>query len=209
MGLLAGSQLEAGLIHSWPLDGNSNDLFGTGNGTDTAVTYTTPKLGSACASFNGTTSRIVTATAGPTGAAPRTVSCWFMQSAVVGAKMGWGFGVQSAQSSFEMYTANGTQINLNVWGSALLVGSYTTGTWNHLVVTYDGYIFRGYLNGVAGTPVTLVCNTAAGPVYIGSGCAGTFNWNGRIDDVNMWSRALTAAEVTSLFNSGAGQYYPF
>jgi hypothetical protein len=37
------------------------------------------------------------------------------------------------------------------------------------------------------------------------------NWgfDGMIDEIGVWSRALTSGEVTQLYNSGAGLQYPF
>ncbi len=33
--------------------------------------------------------------------------------------------------------------------------------------------------------------------------------DGIVDEVGLWSRALTIAEVTALYNAGAGLAYPF
>ena len=35
------------------------------------------------------------------------------------------------------------------------------------------------------------------------------HYNGRIDEVGVWGRALSGAEITSLYNAGAGNTYPF
>ena len=35
------------------------------------------------------------------------------------------------------------------------------------------------------------------------------HFNGRIDEVGIWSKALSGAEITSLYNAGAGLAYPF
>ncbi len=32
---------------------------------------------------------------------------------------------------------------------------------------------------------------------------------GQVDELAIWNRALSAAEVTQLYNSGAGKQYPF
>jgi hypothetical protein len=41
-------------------------------------------------------------------------------------------------------------------------------------------------------------------LYIGAlyGAAGTYNWNGPIDDVRIYDRALSAAEIQALYNGG-------
>jgi hypothetical protein len=39
---------------------------------------------------------------------------------------------------------------------------------------------------------------------------GAAQWQGSLDEIGIWSRALSATEVTSLYNAGvAGVQYPF
>jgi len=56
---------------------------------------------------------------------------------------------------------------------------------------------------LAGTPASDATST----LYFGDGVGTVVNYDGRIDEVGLWSRALTAAERTSLYNSGAGLTY--
>jgi hypothetical protein len=76
-------------------------------------------------------------------------------------------------------------------------------TWYHLVDTYDGTYQKLYLNGVLKairTPSgknTIKTNFFIG--YIGASCCQ--NWNGYIDDLGIYNRALTLAEVQTLNNS--------
>lgn len=89
-----------------------------------------------------------------------------------------------------------------------------TTNWHHIVYTYDATTMKGYYDG------TEVVSQALS----GSGVSGATNsftigqdigqWLGTyasafIDEVGVWSRAVTGAEVTSLYNSGAGFAYPF
>ena len=68
--------------------------------------------------------------------------------------------------------------------------------WYHLVGTFDGTRIILYINGVAGSPVSLSGGIWAtnNPLYIG-GVAADFNINGFIDDVRIYGVALTALEV--------------
>lgn len=36
----------------------------------------------------------------------------------------------------------------------------------------------------------------------------TSSWCGYVDEVGVWDRALADAEITNLYNSGAGKFYP-
>ena len=64
------------------------------------------------------------------------------------------------------------------------------------------------------TPVVTPVATGSATVdsaefYIGSSNGATIWFDGRIDEVGAWSRALSANEVAQLYNGGAGVTYPF
>ena len=64
-----------------------------------------------------------------------------------------------------------------------------------------------------GTPVTIAWTSggrdSTGAFYIGNS-ADTFSaFDGVIDEVGLWSKVLSATEITDLYNSGAGFAYPF
>lgn len=90
-------------------------------------------------------------------------------------------------------------------------------TWAHVVLTYDGSTVSCYVN--AGTPQTVASSGNGGSggsdsftigcdVNTGTG-ADQFFYDGMVDEVGIWSRALSSAEVTELYNGGAGIQYPF
>jgi hypothetical protein len=71
--------------------------------------------------------------------------------------------------------------------------------WVHLATTYDGSTLRLYKNGVqvavlSGIPFQW---TASGTFTLCGQGAGTTPWAGRIDEVKVWGRALSATEVGS------------
>jgi len=90
----------------------------------------------------------------------------------------------------------------------------TPGTWYHIVTTYDGSNSRIYFNGtLVSGPTAFSGNgigTTASRFFILNNTqtvAGYFN--GIADECGVWSRALTADEVTSVYNGGVGLQYPF
>jgi Concanavalin A-like lectin/glucanases superfamily len=191
-----------GLAHQWHLNGNSVDI-GAGNGAGNAVTYTTPKLGSACAAFNGTTSKIQTAVNGPLGAAAWSVSTWvyFITATNYQDVISWGTGANGTTAALERDSSGTLRItNYAVAGIGAVVAS---NAWHHIVATYNGTTATFYLDN--GTPVSgaMSFNTGSGVIKLGTGPANYFT-NGKIDDTCMWDRALTAGEVASLYNAGTG-----
>jgi glucose/arabinose dehydrogenase len=83
-------------------------------------------------------------------------------------------------------------------------GVVTTGSWYHLVGTYDGSIQRLYVNGalVASQPLTGSVDSVAGNFRIGTTRA-TEWFNGAIDEVAVYNKALTPAQVQAHYIAGA------
>jgi len=197
---LTGS-LQNGLIHRFNLDGNSYDIS-AGNGSDTAMSFPRPKLGSGCAVFDGSSSNIATTLTTPTGAAARTFSFWFNSLQIVNRTM-LGYGSYGYGQQFSVKMVAGS-VYIDVYGAQYLIGASTANTWHQVTVTYDGTTLRGYLDNVANTPVTVALNTGVTyPLRFGY-FATPPSWQGCIDAAFIWNRALTAGEVATVWNSGAG-----
>jgi len=78
----------------------------------------------------------------------------------------------------------------------------TVGSWYHLVGVYDGSNVRVYVNGEEGTPRAksgLILDRR-GNVDIGGAQGDRFK--GAIDDGRIYDKALTASDVTALYNGG-------
>jgi hypothetical protein len=73
-----------------------------------------------------------------------------------------------------------------------------SGTWSHVVGTYDGSTIKVYLNGalVQSLAHSAPLTHSSSPLLIGNAVgAGNFHWRGGLDEVAVYSRALTATEV--------------
>jgi CSLREA domain-containing protein len=75
-------------------------------------------------------------------------------------------------------------------------------TWYHLAGTYDGNTLRLYRNGTeVGTPVSIEGTVATGDgVVLGGNGSGGETLYGRMDDVRIYNRALSATEIQALAN---------
>lgn len=78
--------------------------------------------------------------------------------------------------------------------------SIPTNARTHVVGTYDGTRMRLYLNGIQvnSLAITGKINSHAEPLRIGGDPKGDF-FKGMIDEVNIYNKALTAAEVLSRY----------
>lgn len=80
-------------------------------------------------------------------------------------------------------------------------------SWQHVGCTYDGTTARVFVNGSqtgsASYSVSIADNANA--LRIGSDSGGTYgDFNGKQDEVRIYNRALSPAEISSLFNWGPG-----
>jgi hypothetical protein len=81
-------------------------------------------------------------------------------------------------------------------------GEMVLGTWNHIVFTYDGATEELYLNGVPDSamaaPAGGLCQAGV-PVRIGMETSALLPFSGSLDDIRIYSQALTADEAARLF----------
>ena len=94
--------------------------------------------------------------------------------------------------------------------------TFTTGTWHHIVMTYDGTNVTGYVDGSQVSQAAELGNgTNCSPDSWSAFGGGVSNgspvngFDGTMDETAVWSRALTSTETSQLYSSGIGQQYPF
>lgn len=83
--------------------------------------------------------------------------------------------------------------------------SFTTGTWYHIVLVYDASAGSAeiYINGSSHDTLTTLDTSiinASGVFYLGAFDASSF-FDGRLDEVFVYSRALSSGDVVDLYNS--------
>jgi len=203
------------LIGWWPFEGNANDLSGnTNHGTFVgASTLTTDRFGISNRSFDGGSSYVT---------CPSTVfrfartdnfsfSVWFFDR---GNSSGRLISNESPEGHFRITPNSGYNI-------AVCFGDYqkvnvSLNQWHHLVYTYSSRTEKIYIDGILTITdvdgiLTIINNdnstealNYSSPFTIGAKASpGNDRWNGKIDDIGLWSRVLTQTEVTNLYNSCA------
>ncbi|MGW5658681.1 LamG-like jellyroll fold domain-containing protein [Streptomyces sp. NPDC003758] len=207
----------------WKLDQSSGtsvtDASGTGNtGQATGVTWS-----DSAATFDGTTSTGI-ATNGPVldTTTSYTVSAWVKMSSLPTHNAAVVAQTGTTNSAF-MLQYNYAHTNAPLWGlvdtskdatsptfpAAYSSGAATSNTWTHLVGVYDSttsamklYV-NGTLSGSGGTNTTPWA--ATGPLTIGQDkYAGATSdaLPGSVSNVQVYQRALSASEVSSLYGKG-------
>lgn len=113
----------------------------------------------------------------------------------------WGITFNATSVTGGIVGTNGTGGSSAVSNSAL-----TLNQWHHLVMTYDLMNIKLFVDGVlsATQPYNGAMNTSGNSgISIGESNQANGYWtytNGKIDDIGMWSRALTQQEITNLYN---------
>jgi hypothetical protein len=218
--------IDVGLVGYWKLDDGTGtvaiDSSPSGNNGTlvNAPTWTTaaptPYPNTGALSFDGMKTFVTMGN--PTAlriTGPLTVACWFKTSSVLGdyrmlVSKWWSGEIDAAYGLF--FSSTGLHLGLfngttNLSTTVNLV--VNDDTWHAVVGTWDGSTARTYVDGVLRDSIT---NAAFGPladithpVNIGTddryapGTGDRF-FPGSIDDVRIYARALSAAEVGALFN---------
>lgn len=200
-----------GLEAWWSFSGNTNDLSGNGNNfTNTgAAALTTDRDGNANSAynFNGVDQYLIVNSPSFSFAESDsfTVSFWtqkasnqygiaVMQSSGTSGNFIWLF-----QSSATGVLNFGTNKQGSAWSWAN--SAYSVNQWEHFLGTYANGTMKIYKNGQYVTSATFG-NTgsikAALPLRIGRSHGGNY-YAGKIDDLGIWSRVLSQAEITDLY----------
>jgi glucose/arabinose dehydrogenase/chitodextrinase len=181
-----------------------NDASGNGNnGTITGATWTPAGRFGAALSFNGTSNLVqIPASSSLNLALAMTLEAWIFPTA---AQSGWRTIVQREADAYFLNASNGNG-PLLPGGGGTFGGNigYASGAvanpvnaWTHVALTYDGSMLRLYVNGVlvVSEAQTGGIQTNTNPLSIGgNGPYGEF-FQGVIDDVRVYNRALSQAEI--------------
>lgn len=186
--------------------GNNN----TGNvGT---ATWTTGKYGNAL-SFNGTNAKVTianSATLQLTNA--MTLEVWVNPSTLGNVwrdiiyKGNDNYYLEGSSDNGSKFAVGGTFSAGPLYSSSIL----PVNTWTHLAATYDKVTLRLYVNAVqvASKPQTATLLTSTNPLQIGGDTFFNQYFQGIIDEVRIYNRALSLAEIQTDMNTPIGAVVP-
>lgn len=95
----------------------------------------------------------------------------------------------------------------NGYSDVSISNFFVAGQWDHYAFSRSGSTLSVYKNSTLVNTYTMTASyTATSTLYIGRivFTGDNFQFVGRMDAVGLWSRALTSAEVSQLYNNGAG-----
>jgi len=227
-------QVGSGMVGFWRMEETAGpSLDSSGNGNDSQAwsagltsmpgpANTPPALGAnsaACLGFNGS-SGVVTIPSTPalTITGDLTIALWIYKQSEAGdwvRLVGKGtsavrtFGVWEESGAgtrilFQMYNGSGGSV-LDLFSS----GTIPLTTWTHVTCRLSGNTATIFINGTAsgtgtrsGTP-----GSSTDPVTLGYAGFHTY-WPGRMDDVRIYDRALSDADISDIASGGQGPAAP-
>lgn len=216
------------IINYWKLDESSGDASDS-VGSLTLTATTSPTYGAALinnglvANSGGYFRNSANNTSLSTATA-WTLNCWIFMSTTPSAVNDFYFSLcdTTNQLQYNMYyredgilRLRGERVRHGVASDvAQVTTTLSTSTWHMVTLTYDVTQIELFLD------ASSVATTASSGVGTSGGVAGTsigavadgtqaLRTNVKTDEYGVWTRQLTGAEITSLYNSGAGLQYPF
>jgi glucose/arabinose dehydrogenase/PKD repeat protein len=133
---------------------------------------------------------------------PRTLSGWrtlILKERPSNIAYGMYANTGTNRPNGEVFTSAG-------WSESQGAAQLALNQWTHVAVTYDGAALRYFVNGVqAGTrAVTGAILVSANPLRIGGNLVWGEYYDGIIDELRIYNRALTAAEIQTDMNTAVG-----
>lgn len=209
---------ESGLVGYWPMDeGSGNYAYNVSGSIQTGTLTGKPTWQSSCRvnvclNFNSASSTYVYSTPSTSLSGSFTVMAWGKPSSAATMDLVGTRG--PSDYSFDMKFMGGNKIHSDIGNGATswittaadANFTYSAGQWYHVAYVVTPTSYTIYVNGNQVSSSTYASNTPLlyNPthyIYIGQSGGGNEFFNGNIDDVRIYSRALSATEILNLYNS--------
>tara|TARA_B100000378_G_scaffold61077_1_gene45481 strand:+ start:761 stop:1696 length:936 start_codon:yes stop_codon:yes gene_type:complete len=205
-----------GMVAWWPLNGDANDASGNSiPSTVNGATSTTGMNGVANTAYQFSNVNHIfvgTPDAFSTLPAAFTYSLWV--STTGSSSSTWPkimgsndphryFSIRGADNGAKVYTEWGIpSYTGSSWASSNTASATITpnGTWHHYAATYNGTQVKTYYNGARISTQNASINPTMAAFYLSDSGSG---YVGKIDDARVYNRALTDAEVETIYRVGA------
>ena len=115
------------------------------------------------------------------------------------------FDCSTGRTAFEYQTAQGGWLYYDTTYRAVGITEKFLDTWQHWVITQDGTDLEIYQNGSSIYSTTSAGKSLGGTCVLGGRYTGADYFDGTLDEIGIWDRQLSEAEIIELYNSGMGQ----
>jgi hypothetical protein len=215
------SNLYQGLIAYYPFNGTANDAIGTNDGTVNGAVLTTDRFGNANNSYNfdGVSSYISFNTVPLNQIGNWTMTAWVEPASLNQAgsliTMGYDNGISANGFAFDICGANTGLLGNNLLFVFGGINSFESGysfassnQWYHVVMLCDSGVTELFVNGLqtVNTTTGITPNTPTS-FKIGS-ASGVRFFNGSMNDIRIYNRALSSNEVSQLYYYESGNMPP-
>ena len=213
------ADITTGLVAHWKFDETAGtsafDSSGNGNnGTLTnGPTWNTGGVEAGAIALDGTNDYVAVAnsTSLDISGTAITISLWLNtpQGYISALTKPWNNGVMS--SPYHQYAIETQNYEVTFYfGNGATQYRYDMANpepnqWHHFVYTYDGTNVKGYRDNVEvlSIPQTVALVARGNPLRMGLDTAGIQPYSGYLDDVRIYSRALSATDVEALYEIGS------
>lgn len=200
-------------------DGDVTDYSGTGNTlTNNGATWTESGKYGGAYNFDAVTDYlgVSSTTHNLSSSDPYTISVWVKPNNTSN-KTVLNLGTDGSSGSYMGFLNVGAgqtveyamRQNFNGdWLGVTSVATVSSSTWSHVVITNDRTNLRIYINGALSNTQALGSYgtyTAVFNLFVGKNLWGDY-FNGGIDDLQFYKRALSTGEIQSLYNGQTTEY---
>lgn len=221
----ARTDMSANLEAFWSLSNTADDHGSNTLTNNNTVTFTSGKIGNA-ATFNGSSNYLSISDNASLnlGDITFTVAGWAKfaslstTQAIIskwddGTRQEYMLFYRSSTSRLSFFLGNGTSTTVAT-RDATAFGAPSTATWYFLAGAHDATANEAWISINGGTPETSATSGAVGDssegTFIGRKndvSPGYMSNGSQIDQLGLWKRELSEAEVTELYNSSTGYTY--
>lgn len=201
------AQVTAGLIQHFKFDNSYANEAGTTSFSATSFDYDRSGYPNSAIRMTFALQSQATISGLPYGNAPRTISFWTKSLADAGLNYGpvFSYGTGTSGNAFGGgVSTDRTMLMGHTDNYTIVMGGNpnTVGVWYHFVFTYDGTTAKMYRNGQLLGSMAKSWNTInnSDVLKLGVGVGGEQWFNGLIDDLKIYDRAVTDAEATEIYN---------
>jgi hypothetical protein len=213
------TNLQTGLVGYWPFCGNANDESGNGNnGTVNGATLSTDRFGSvnSAYSFDGSSNLIDLGNSASYNLQSQiSISVWIY---IIGGTQNPRI-LQFGNNNFDEFgietqgTSDTSRVVNGYFGGFPSNASLTAMSWHHVAyvanrligtssIYFDGQIVGQNMSAPGATINYNACNFIIG----NKPCNNSDYWGGKIDDVGLYNRNLSATEIQQIYTLGQTSY---